>query len=287
MMYLLDKYSKHQEICDLLLMIIWQGEIKDCAEKAFNFALNVKNDVYTRIYGIRAVKAVGSKNEKNKLVNALIADPTVKSEKLIGEIIAAFAPGILCIQDILTLIQRIEKSEKRPNALLRQSLREFFAHKCSNEDIIEWVHNFSPLLKQPPVIERRFFEVSQKYSWLLPFTVLAVERLVRIKHQNCFDTSVLEIISLAQGVRYFGYLHAEKHSLDELVPKWPELNRALFWFDVTLARRNLDKKKGERLIRFGQARTLDNYWQFTWPKNILEESKNRGETRFPQISFFP
>jgi len=270
---LLKKYSQHQEICDLLLMIIWQGELKTCSEKALGFALNKKKDDYTRIYGIRAVKAAGSEAEKNKLVNVLIADSTIKSEKLIGAIIAAFAPGILCIQDILTFIQRIKKSKNRPNAMLRQSLREYFVHNCPEADIIEWIRGLSPLLKQPPVIERRFFEISQKYSWLLPFTVLAIERLVRSKNQNCFDECILEIISLAQGARSFYLHHLEEHTLAELIPKWPELNRSLFWFDVALARKHLDKKNDNRLTRWWQARTCEHYWQFTEKdfEKILEE----------------
>ena len=53
-----------------------------------------------------------------------------------------------------------------------------------------------------------------------------------------------------------------KTNLGELVPLWPELNAALFWFDVKDARRLLDKKKGERLTDWWQARIFRDLWRF-------------------------
>ncbi len=261
--HLLDIYSGHEEIRELLLRIVWQGELQGCSEKALAFALNDTNDIYTRVCGIRAVSAAGSENQKKRLVNALIDDLAFNDEKLIGELVSTFAPDMLCSQDVLSLIQRIEKSERYPDTWISHSLKEFCLHKCAEADIIEWIHGLSPLLKQPPVIERRFFEVSKKHSWLLPFAIMAVERLVCIKHPNALDESVIEIISLAQAARSFGDYHSEKHALAELVPKWSELNRALFWFDVALTRRHRDKKQDKRLTSWWQVGALHHFWQFT------------------------
>ena len=260
---LLNIYSDHEEIRELLLRIVWRGELQGCSEKALDFALDDTNDIYTRVCGIRAVGAACSEDQKKMLVDALIADSTLKSEKLIGELISNFAPDMLCSQDLLSLIQRLEKSETYPDTWISHSLKEFCLHKCPEADIIEWIHGLSPLLKQPPVIERRFFEVSKKHSWLLPFAIMAVERLVRIKHPNALDESVIEIISLAQAARSFGDYHSEKHALAELVPKWSELNRALFWIDVALTRGHLDKKQDKRLTSWWHVGVLDHFWRFT------------------------
>lgn len=270
---LINTYSDHEEIRELLLRIVWQGELQGCSEKALAFALDDTMDDYTRSYGIRAIETAGSKDQKKKLVDTLIADPTFKSERLIGELITAFTPHTLLIRDVLSIIQRIEKSERYPDAWISQALKEFCLQKIPEADIIEWIYGLSPLLKQPPIIERRFFEVSQKHGWLLPFAVLTAERLVRIKHQNALDDSVLEIISLAQASRHFNYYHSEKNALAELVPKWSELNRALFWFDVASARRHLDKKQERRLTSWWQVDVFDHFWRFTEEdfEKILED----------------
>ncbi|MBE9570222.1 MAG: hypothetical protein IMF11_06335, partial [Proteobacteria bacterium] len=270
---LLNIYSGHEEIRELLLRIVWQGELQGCSEKALAFALDDTMDNYTRSCGIRAIETAGSKDQKHKLLDALIADPTFKSEQLIGELITALTPDTLLIRDVLSLIQRIERSERYPDAWISQALKEFCLHKIPEADIIEWIYGLSPLLKQPPVIERRFFEVSQKHGWLLPFAVLAAERLVRIKHPNALDESVLAIISLAQAARHFGDYHSGENALAELVPKWSELNRALFWFDVVFARRHRDKKQEKRLTSWWQVDVFDHFWQFTAEdlEKILED----------------
>ncbi len=270
---LLKTYSGHEELCELLLRIVWQGEIPDCSEMALEFALDDTNDIYNRILGIKIIGITGSEGQKNRLMGALIPDPTFNNEKLIGELISFFAPDMLSMPEVLALIQRIEKSERYPDQWISNSLKEFCLHKCSQTDILEFIRGLLHLLKQSPVIERRFFEVSKKHSWLLPLAVLAAERLVRIKHPNALDNSVLEIISLAQAERHFVNYHSEKHALDELVPKWSELNHALFWFDVNSARRHRETKQDKRLTTWWQVGAFDHFWRFTAEdfEKIVEE----------------
>ena len=271
--HLLDIYSGHEEIRELLLRIIWQGELQGCSEKALNFALNDTNDIYTRVYGIRAVGAACSKDQKKMLVDVLIADSTLKNEKLIGELISTFAPDMLCWQDVLALIQRIKKPGMYSNHWIRHSLKEYCLHKCSETDIIKWINGLLLLLKHPPVIKRRYFEVSQKHGWFLPFAILAAERLVRTKQPNALDESVIEIISFAQSARLVADYHSEKHALAELVPKWSELNRAIFWFDAALTRNHLNKQQDKCLTSWLQVGAHDHFWKFTAEdfERILED----------------
>ena len=257
---LLDLYSGNEDIRELLLRMAWQGEIEACSERATIFALDGTNDIYTRIYGIRVIRAAGSKDQKKKIVRELIADPTTNSEQLIGELIEAFAPDMLGIQDILSLIPRIEKSERYSFSYINQALKEFSQHKCPNADIIGWIQGLLSLLKQTPVIERRHFEVSQKYSWLLPYAILAAERLVRTKHSDALDKSIIAIISLSQAEQLLHEYPSEKHALAELVPKWPELNSVLFWFDVASVRKQQYKKNGKRLTEWWRVSIFDHHY---------------------------
>ena len=261
--HLLEIHSDNEEIRELLLRIAWQGEIEACSEKAMTFALDRTNDVHTRIYGIRVINATGSEDQKKKIVKGLISDPNINSEPLIGELIEAFAPDMLGIRDILNLIPRIEKSERYSYSWIRHALKEFSQHKCPDADIIEWIRGLLTFLKQTPVIERRYFEVSQKYSWVLPYAILAAERLVRIKHPNALDESVIAVISLSQAGQIFHDYPSEKHALAELVPKWPELNRALFWFDVASVREQQNKKNDKPLTEWWRVSIFDHhYWRF-------------------------
>ncbi len=260
---LLEIYSHNEDIRELLLRIVWQGELRGCSEKALEVALDDAVDVYTRVCGIRAIGAAGSEDQKNTLITKLLSDPAFRREQLIAELIDAFTPDKLSIQDILSLLERLEKSADHAYTWIDYYLKEFCHHKCSNADIITWIHGLLPLIKQPPVIERRYFEVSQRHGWLLPFALISAERLVHIRHPNSLDDKVLEIISLAQVGHLFHDLDWKEHALADLAPEWPELNRALFWFDVNAARRQLDKKKKERLTEWWQTGMFKHFWRFT------------------------
>jgi hypothetical protein len=277
---LLEIYSEHKKLRELLLQIIWQGEIRACSKKALSFVLNnIKNDIYTCIYGIRAIETAGSKEQKNKIIKVVLVDSTINNEKLIGELITAFAPNELDIQKIITLLERIELEDKHSYSWLIHVLKEFSLNKCPTGKIFEWLTGLLLLLKRQPFIENRDFEISQRYCWFLPYAILAVERLVKIKHSNALEDNVLKIISFAQKERSFDiYYHHEEHSLSELVPKWQELNHALFWFNVNSKRNNLKHKKDERLIKWWQA-GFDRYWEFNNDdfEKILEDINLKKE----------
>jgi hypothetical protein len=227
--------------------------------------LDSKADIYNRILGIRAAAAAGSDKQQDLLVKTLIADQSLNNEGIIGELIENFTPSRLTINDVLSLLEKMDRSETRFQYWIDRPLKETCLNKYSVADIILWIQGLLPLIKQPPLIERRHCEISQKYSWLLSISVLLAERLVKAKHPDALKPEVLEIISLAQiGTSYREY-HWDKHSLAELVPKWPELNHALFWFDVTTERNARDKNREGRLIHLWEVGFIyyKSFWRFT------------------------
>jgi len=125
----------------------------------------------------------------------------------------------------------------------------------------EWVRLLL-LLKKPPVVECCSLELSERYNWLLPAAAMAAERLVGIRHANALNESVVEVISLAEGGRDLHDYGSEECALAGLVARWPQLNRALFWFDVE-SRRRLAEKNGTRITAWWHASTHPSYWEFT------------------------
>jgi len=275
---LIARYTENNALVELLLRMIWQGEIGNCANTVHRYALDTKADLYIRIYAIRALVCVGSNQQKESFIAASIADNTLDNERIIGEIISAFAPEWLDAQGIITLLGRIKKQDRYSASMLGHHLEEFVQHQCLLDELTHWIRGVVPLLKQEPVVERRFFELSQDYRWLLPITALAAERLVREAPSDNLDRSVLEVISLVQAARSFGDV-TERNSLEKLVPKCKELNRSLFWFDVELARKHLDKKKGERLTEWKQADSFHRFWLFTLDDfdSILEDVRTKEQ----------
>ena len=276
---LLEKYSHHSEIRQLLLRIIWQGAICRSAENALKFGLDNRCDIYTRLNGIRAVEEAGADDQKAKMIKALITDSSFKNEKLIGKLIGAFSPRLLPTKDVLRLVQRIKRLEKRADSWLMGPLEEFCKVGCPQEEILEWAKGILILLKKPPYVERRHFEISNHFAWLLSFASMGVERLLREKSTDALEENVLEVITLAGIARDYNYHHSEEDGLAELIPSWPEMNRALFWYGIKISRKKLDDKgEGKRLTGWWQGITGRSYWRFSEKdfNQILDDIRDKS-----------
>ncbi len=247
---LLETYSSNHTLQQLLLKIAWQGQLRPCAQKAMGFALDTSSDNYTRIYAMRVIGAVGTDAEKKEFVNAMVLDHTLKNETLTGELVSEFAPCYLSIDQVLALVERMEEPGEHSYSWLKNALQRFSRQKCPEAQLLDWVDGLLILLKRTPVVERHIYEASKGYSWILPCAVFATERLIRLRLPAALHDSVLETISLAQSERLSDVYHSEEYALGELVPEWPELNRKLFWHEVAGTRRQLDKKKRERLTNW-------------------------------------
>jgi len=276
---LIVRYAESDTLVELLLRMIWQGEIDNCANIVHRYALDPKAEPYVRIYAIRALACVGSSKQKESFIAAFVADSTLKNERIIAEIISDFAQEWLDIQGIITLLGRIEKLGRYPGTMLAHNLEEFVQQQCPLEELVYWVRGVNPLLKQEPVVEKRFHELSTRFGWLLPPATLAIERLVKAGSKDAMKPESLEVMSLAQNARSFGDYHSSNHSLDALIPENPELNRALFWFDVERSRMYLDKKSGERLTNWWQASSFHDFWRFDADDfdSILKDLKTKEQ----------
>ncbi len=276
---LLIDYRENKELCCLLFQMIWQGDIAECSDEALATVLDNSRDYYTRIYCIRIISAVGSTEQKEKLKSFFVRMTASNDGALIGELINAFIPPILTVQDVLSLIKTIEVDAETQhlNTTLHSGLKEVVNNQWSMPDVFEFIRGISLLLEEPPIIEKTYFEVSQRYCWLIPFACLAMERLIQFKDENVFNESALSVLSLLEEERMFGrHFHVEEHSLEELVLQWPELNYALFWFDVVSLRKRMENN--ERLTNGWYLRMRGHYWKFTTRDfdSFIEDVSNKS-----------
>ncbi|MFH2064913.1 MAG: hypothetical protein ABIK15_06935 [Pseudomonadota bacterium] len=275
---LLDLYTNNDEIKELLLRIAWQGKMSGCSAKSLTYAPDASVAIYSRIYSIRVVRIAGTSEEKHELLKMLLSDPKMRDEQIIRELIDAFSDDGLGIPDILTMLGRLERSNRYNHYYIDSTLEAFSRDKCPMDRLNLWLQGLLSLIKVEPFYERRFFEVSQSNGWLLPYAILAVERLVKNRDDKVINESALEIISLAQNMQdYRTYCDKIEHKLESLVKSWPELNRALFWYDVAKDRRSLEKQGKARLTEYWRMDLWQHYWEFKEEdfNTLVEDIKTR------------
>ncbi len=259
---LLDMHSENDEVVELLLRMVWQGEIQNCSNAVLINALDAETSAYRRMYAIQALASIGSNQQKQQFIASVIADRELKNERIIGEIISELAPTHLGVEGVISLLSHVRNRDRFSVSTFYCVLENYVLQNCRSDELFDWIQRARSMLKQEPVVEKRFFEVSQNYAWLLPVAALAAERLVKENSPDALKAEVLEVISLSQASRYYDSYRSSRHTLDKLVPEHSELNQALFWFDVGLARKHLNKKKGARLTEWRSVNSLDNYWRF-------------------------
>ena len=118
-------------------------------------------------------------------------------------------------------------------------------------------------LDREPHLEHNECKVSKEFTWLIGPACHAAERLMFARAVESLSDAILSILLKAPAIRNWrGENFSEhKHKLHDLVPRWPELNDALFWKNVTESRET-NKRSDGRLTNIWQVDWLGHYWQF-------------------------
>lgn len=260
---LLGEYVDNEELSSFLLRMVWLGQIKGALPEAKAAALSPASAHYARIAAMRAVVAIGSKQDLEDVQQSFLTEATELSRDWLGELIEHAERGEQTAQWLLACLAKSQSASRYSVDNLSQAVLSFV--KDVAVDLLPLIlAGFCHLLDEPPVIERRYCEISQRFSWLLQPTALGMERLVQARNVAALQPDMLDLLRKIPLARHFSDidLRVEQGALKALIPEWPELNRALFWKAVEAARSGLDRKRSERLTDYWQAGAWESFWRF-------------------------
>jgi hypothetical protein len=258
---LLEEYAEDDDIVCYLLRMICQGEIKGAAPEAKRFSL-ISREKYTRIAAFRALGVVGSAADQADVRHALLADTGDIKRDWLAELI----PGLLAEEGaaewILSALERAPTKEQfKHDSLLPAMLQLATDWPLSYlPKLLAGIHS---LLERPPVIERRYCEISARYAWLAPAAAQCLLRLAKAKVASALDLPSLSVLRLLPLAAKFGEqdLKEIQPDLAKAVTEWPDLNRRLFWHNVEVARASCEVS-GERIAAFWQTDIFGHFWMF-------------------------
>ena len=273
---LFERFGQLAEIQNLLLRMIELGRLDSCFDLAESYALNEELDVHSRMAAIRAVAANGSQPQIDGVASILFSQDSIRDRRLLSDAITAFGSRSVSADDLLEVLPRVARVGEYEGSGLTRSVGAYLSG-CRIMEVERLLVGIHVCLKIPPLVERRQLELSEEYSWMLGLATEACERLVVERHPSALGKSALSTMSLAS---ISGHYHGrnEQARLRTLVRQWPELNLALFWFDVEDARRALHADHGERLKDWWRMRAFRDYWAFT-PEDfdtVLQQSNERS-----------
>lgn len=277
---LLTRFVTHNDICTVLLELIWQGQISDCVKVACSCAVDNRVSDYARICAIRAVKAAGNSEQHQHLLNALLAEISSLSPNIIAEICESFFPESLSVEQFLEIVKAVKPPEPftaSPIMVAMDTIAKGSFPEETNKNLLWGLHR---LLKTPPYIEIEWHdcEVSERYKWLLPSTIRLTNQLLRKKHPFAFDPMVLDLfLSLLVTYDYHQFLSSEREEILKAAEGWPEFQRQLFWYATAAARTHEDKEG-----------RLTEWWQISWcMKNLWVPGSDDLEQLFVAMRHRP
>ncbi len=245
--------------------MVWLGQLSQALPQVIEAAENPLAERYHRITAIRALAAIGSASDLDRLRAKFLAEAPELNRDWLAEILEITEPTRETVPWLVSCLAKTPPKERYHVDKLTQELTKFVsASDPSHLPIL--IADLSTLLSEPPLIERRHCEISSRNSWLLEMAAKASERLIEAKSTKVLEKPVLEILHKITAAKFWSELDF-RDSLEPfttIVPAWQELNRALFWYEVDACRGGLeadDKRLTDQwevgawraLRRFGEA----------------------------------
>jgi hypothetical protein len=260
---LLIKYRGNRHLLWFLLRMVWQGELKALLPEAKEVALRKGTERYARIAAFRAVAAVGSASDKADLCDAFIREAKTLNRDLLAELIRAAEPSLQLNRWLLEALNKAEPKRRFSADSLAQAVSDY-VERSDLSLIPELVTGLNQLLNKRPVTEQRYCEISKRHGYLMKAAAEAVDSLVRERHPAAFGEASLAVMKKLPAYRQHGEgdHHEIREEFRERVPAWPELNRALFWYEVADLRRVLKRKRQERLTDYWQTTIFGTFCRF-------------------------
>ena len=259
---LIGHYADNDGLTEYLLRMVWLGELADALPEAMKVALMPNAEKNARISAFNAVKAIGSQNDQEHVRESFLAEASELKREWLAELLKDLQPTEQTLRWLLACVEKCETKEHFAYDHLMDAVAAF-VDAADIELLSLFVTGLNSILDCPPIVGQ-YCEVSKKFQWLIIPACKVVERLILIRHPASFESDTLAILRKCSVVRNYGshYLPEFKTELSKLIPVWPELNRALFWFNVQRSRQALDKQRGERLTDFREAGAWRELWKF-------------------------
>ncbi|WP_299736893.1 hypothetical protein [uncultured Roseobacter sp.] len=257
---LFAEYDHIPEINRFLLKGVEAGALSNCADFAISAASSLTQDEYTRVYGMRAIMAIGSQETKEEIVRAIALDGSLKDRRLLGHFLDVFGNDLVASEMLVTLLGNVEVPNDHGYDSLNQSLTQY-QMVCPLDDVVCLLRKVEEFLGREPFVKQRHYKISQQNKWMLEFAIGGLERLTSEQDPACLDKDILKLMSLVSQSRHYDMRH-DKSTLVDSIRAWRDLNYALFWFDVHDTRQTLDATQEKRLTEWWRARIFRDFTSF-------------------------
>lgn len=259
---LLTQHSNNNELKIFLLRMAWLGELHGTIHAAMKVALDPSSDRDVRIYAFRAAKAIGSEDDQEMIRQSFLEEAPILKRHWLSELLINLQPTQQSITWLFKCLEKTETEKPGDVTFLAERIQEIFS-ETDIELVPQIIAGCNFLLSCPPVMERRYVEVSKKFLWLMAPAISVMPRLISARHPASLATESLQLLHNNSALRSCtgdSELVGE-HDFSILVPPWKELNYALFWFQIQRAREVIQQMQENRMTSY-HCYSYERFWKF-------------------------
>ncbi|TDU32834.1 hypothetical protein DFR24_2242 [Panacagrimonas perspica] len=245
-----------------LLRMVWQGRLVDATEDVTAVALNVDRSAGTRVYAIRALRAVNA----TRALSELRSKFEIESASLSRDIFAALLESAPDTDDVLDWILRCTAKADEYQSFSAESLKESicnYAKKVSATRLLRFAVALNSFLATPLLDVDTHDDISKPHGWLLKPAAIALHRLISNEGTAEFPDHILTLLNklpLARQDKTIGWSETIDRVKEAVIAR-PELTFPLFWNAVRKERQR-EKQQGKSLEDFWPVVAWHTYIQF-------------------------
>ena len=262
---LIDQYQNNTKVTVFLLHIVSEGKLQCGLPRAMEAARAPHSDHDLRSIALRVVIDIGTDEEKQQVRHDFLQE----SDQLDRDWLAKLIEDLPSTKHNIDWLSECLKKAKPPandvnyDTLLDSVSRYFQAVII---DMIPYLlEKLDELFRASPINEVRTIKISKHHYWLLKPASEAIARLFSHHHPSALKSQTLEILHKFNVLEdHMDRTPPKQPDFSKLIQEWPQLNRAVFWFNVRKLREYW-KNNGRRIISFKDIRLLLHhklYWKF-------------------------
>ncbi|RMT14482.1 hypothetical protein ALP52_05973 [Pseudomonas amygdali pv. mori] len=262
---LLTEYGQNEDIAWFLLLMVWQGQMTGAIEQTKFLALNSRLH-NTRIAAFLALSAIGSEDDRLDVRTQILEEADELDRSWIAELIPWLKPDEEAIGWLVDALARSAPTERYSGDALARAL---------SKHVADWpptllallAAQLLDLLNVPPVLDAFPTNVSERFQWLTAPSAEIMLALIKNRTMSAMSEPVLSLLRKIPMFHQTGVLDSNGiiKVLRNSVADWPELNRVLFWYDVSRSRDYLGSHShgSQPLTLFSQVGIFGHLWSVT------------------------
>lgn len=224
--------------------LAWQGKMTAAAEALAPIARDQSRGDSARIVSVRAVATVLGAEAGHALWAERLSSGEILPRQLLAEFVDGAPANGASVRLLLASLDQLQPYARFTTSGLSWALHGFigrlprFSDRAPENPLVMLAEGLAAFLAREPYIERRECRVSEAYQWLMAPALDAIARLVVNRSSACLGPIILRVVGQIPASRDYGDSDSgdQQAKLGALIPRWAELNDALFWHTVNQVR---------------------------------------------------